>query len=84
MPDFPHLPLREVLAGNFKFKGQYRKKSIHPTTKENLDNRASHGTNLSERVNATKSLRSDVLGWRKENGFPDLPEKVICLTQNPC
>ena len=79
MPDFPHLPLREALAGNLKAKRQRRNNKLNPTTKWNLDNRAEHGANLSARANEISRFHQDVLTWRRENGFPDLPENVTSV-----
>ncbi|HWK57312.1 MAG TPA: hypothetical protein VNQ80_08245 [Parapedobacter sp.] len=50
MPEFPHLPLREALIGDFKFRAGFRTKASHETTQCNLENKAAHGAHLSAKV----------------------------------
>lgn len=76
MAEFPHLPLKAVLNGNYKFKGfAGAKKSARSL--ENLKNPSIHGTRLGKSVNAVENLRKDILDWREEQGLPDLPDKMV-------
>lgn len=75
MPEFPHLPLRSALQGDFHFKQTPRK--TDPRTLENQRNRQQHGDNLSAKATSVADFYQDVINWRKENGLPELPSVDI-------
>jgi len=75
MPEFPHLPLRSALQGDFNF-GQ-TPRNPNPRTLQNLQNRRQHGDNLSAKANGVANFYQDVMKWREENGLPELPSADI-------
>lgn len=76
MAKFPHLPLRTILDGSFKFKG-FAGRGKSQRSLNNLKNREAHGTSLLKMAQAIQQLNTDVLQWRKEQGLPDLPDEHI-------
>ncbi len=75
MPEFPHLPLRSALQGDFNF-GQ-TPRNPNARTLQNLQNRRQHGDNLSAKANGVANFYQDVMKWREENGLPELPSADI-------
>jgi len=76
MPEFPHLPLRGALQGDFKFKPTPPRET-NPKTLENQRNRRQHGNNLSVKADSLTNFYQDIMAWREENGLPELPTKGI-------
>lgn len=71
MPEFPHLPLRSALQGDFNFRKTPR--TPNPRTLQNLQNRNQHGSNLTEKADSITNLYQDIIAWRDEVGLPELP-----------
>ncbi|WP_342330785.1 S8 family peptidase [Pedobacter sp. FW305-3-2-15-E-R2A2] len=76
MAKFPHLPLRTILDGSYKFKG-FAGRGKSQRSLDNLNNRKAHGTSLLQMTEGIQQLNMDVLAWRKEQGLPDLPDEHI-------
>jgi hypothetical protein len=71
MPDFPHLNLKRKLQGVYQFTGMAMEKKVNPQTIANLENRVSHGTQLSTSAEALSLDYNAFLEQRREQGLPE-------------
>ncbi|WP_316820297.1 S8 family peptidase [Pedobacter gandavensis] len=76
MAKFPHLPLKSILDGSYKFKG-FPGAAKSYRTLQNLKNREAHGSLLQSMVDNVQSFNQDIIVWRREQGLPDLPNESI-------
>lgn len=76
MAKFPHLPLKTILDGSYKFK-RFAGRGKSQRSLDNLKNREAHGTSLLEMAQAIRQLNTDVVQWRREQGLPDIPDEHI-------
>ncbi len=78
MPDFPHLNLKRKLRGTYQFTGIPIEKTVDPITQQHLDNRQTHGNQLSEGAANISAEYAAFLEERRLNGLPDaFTEEVI-------
>jgi hypothetical protein len=76
MPNFPHLPLRSVLNGTYKFKG-FAGRGKSERSIENLKNRVAHARNLSGMIDRAEYESKKMLALRREQGLAELPHGEI-------
>jgi hypothetical protein len=76
MAEFPHLTLSKRIKGSYRHRGGGNNQ-INERTQQNLNNRQQHANSLIASVDILASQWEQSQTFRKESGFPDLPNSDI-------